>query len=999
MQEGSTWSIYGESTLDQLMSSSSNVYVKFPQLAVAVMSTGSTGLFFLQTEASAQTANPDDTSAANPVTVNRDANTGAVTVDRNAYTLETGPLINTSNIPLPAFVPSEVGEAIPPDPSGALAPSTVIFGTDSDYIRDSFNDAINSSPNNPADNSSRTYTLEEGSISVTTEITLEQEPGQHTYGEGLEVRVLDSDNNVIPDAVVTDGNGQQRNRIFVRGDGVTIGPNGEVLNTEERLTVTYTEDQQVTVRVLNLRDNNTAASESGAYFTEQGELITEDLEGGGDLDFDDGDPLNFTEGQGSAAAAEEETTVTQTTEIEETPLEPELRQEEIILEETMETVEVSEDVVTTESRTYGSVGLPDYQMTRLGHAAGVRTANDEQTVYSRYADTSQIRAGSDGISATGQLAPLSKNPAALPTLLTGELSFNPFASDNEAGFVASAGVTQFVTRTHRAATDLMGNPITTEDGPNLLEPTGWLNNRRLVGYVPAQTETVEESLLSGKMNSDRLRAVNGIFDLPADQSIVIAPPDPQTVGRGESAYSDNVGGLLIESPDGSLSFQPQWTKDGYAQTPITLTASEAIRIVYALVPQQPGQALELGESYSVEASFDGYRIADGGFRIISADQQPENFLQESADIYAVEDTLPTGNMITALFNGVQGEYIEPSGESARTVDLLLPSEVDARVGNQIYPAATIGQTPYVRTTRAAGLYISGVFSGGIGNQRDQINRSSSTLTTSTDQMRTRQVNNLFSTPVTQRSQTLLEETTTTTTTGTATFNINRQGILEDATFTPLSDPQTETAVRVLATATEPERGEEVLAETTTTESVEVLVDRTEMVTADAGSQSDSYANATPLQGELAIGGVLNFGNTPWTAAANTLRAEIFLRENILGRGASSASGWRAALTFHPFGEEQREAYQYDETGQAVALYQTEPVMDKNGQPRMEKVATATGDVVEVAINRFVLDEVGDRIPTMVGTGRSRGPGLYVRVQDTWNNRDSLTVDGGIQFSF
>ena len=994
-----------------------------PKLACALFTAGSAGLVW-QSEAVAQIVDSqivDSGSAqagSGAVTVNRDAVTGAVSVNRNAYTLETGPLINTSNIPLPAFVPSQtaVGQTIETVTDGSLAPNSVILGTDSDYIRDNFDRVVNSS--DTASSDGFTYVLEDGSIRLTTEIRLERAVGNHQYGEGVEVRVVDENNNVVPDARITDSEGRAIDRVFVRGDGVTIGPDGQVLNSSEALTVTYDERQKVTVRLLNLRDDNAAASESGAYFTQDGRLITEDLQDGGDRDFDDGDYLSFRDGGGTALAMRSSTETEITTETEETPLAPEIRREEIVVELPAETVEVAEDV-QSEVRSHGRVSLPSYQMTRLGHATGVRTAGGEQTIYSRYADAGQIRAGSDGLSAVGQFAPLNRNPAAPPTLVTGELSFNPFAGDNEAGVVASASVTQFATRTHRAATDALGNriisnPIASEaDGESrLLEPTGWFSNRTLVGYVPEQVDGSRLDLLQLSAltdEADRLLAVDGVFELPSDRAVVIAPPDPQRVGRGASAYTDNVGGLLIESSDGSFAFEPQWTKAGYAQTPTSLVAGSAVRLIYALVPQQSGQRLQLGRRYRVDSAFEGYRIAEGGFRVIAADREPQNFWQETADVYAVEDTLAAQNARTATFNGQRGEYVEPSGDHAATVDLTIPSEVDARVGNAVYSASAVGQKPYARITRAGGLYVSAALTSGIGNQRDFVNQRSATLVTSTDQIRTQRITNTFATPIMQREQIIREESTTLLTTGEATFDINAQGLLENATFSPLSTTQQASAVRTLGTEVTLQRDEEVLTDSVMTESVRVLNSRTEEIASDAESRTDSYANAAPLQGELAVGSVLNFGNTPWTAAANTLRAEVFFRDTILGRGALGRAslgrgslgeaGWRAMLTFHPFGEVQRAAHQYDEAGNAVPLYQTEPVVDASGWPRMEKIAIADGSAVEVAVNRFVRDEAGDRVPATVGTGRSRGPGLYVRIQDVWSDRASLAIDGGVQFSF
>ena len=257
-------------------------------------------------------------------------------------------------------------------------------------------------------------------------------------------------------------------------------------------------------------------------------------------------------------------------------------------------------------------------------------------------------------------------------LLSADATFDPFVGDNEAGFSTTLGITQFLTRTHRTATDVIGNEITALDSDDrLLEPTGLFNNRRMVGYVPAR--------------GDQLSSNNGIFTLPQAQPVVIQPPNPQAVGRGNAAYTDNVGGLIIEDAAGDLTFVPQWTRDGYRQDATTLNPGEARRIIYALVPQQAGQNLQLNQTYAVEAVGPEYRIADGGFTIISADQHPENFYQETADVYTVEDTLSDiSNAATAVFNGIRGLYVEPASNTlVPTVDPDIPSLADARVGNEL----------------------------------------------------------------------------------------------------------------------------------------------------------------------------------------------------------------------------------------------------------------------------------------------------------------------------
>ncbi len=934
--------------------------------------------------------------------VNRDANTGGVSVNRNAYTIDTGDLTNNSSIPLPVDVPAGTasGQTIPTTTDGTLAPNSVILGTDLDYIRENFGSVINSGAAGP------TFTLQNGSVNVTTELNLNQDVGNHAFGEGIEVRVLDTDGNVVPGASVVDGNGQPVTRAFVRGDGVTRGPDGQLLNTTESLFVTYEEGERIEIQLLNLRSDNAAATESGAYFDASGNLIVEDLQGGGDKDFNDGDYLNVRMGVGEAIAIEDDVNVTFSTRTDETLLEPEIRRELLVEEGEIETIETVEDIVLEEIDR-GRVEIPELSAARLTHAVGVRTEAGEQLVYNRYAGTGQIRAGSDGFSAAGQLAPLVENPSAPPTLLSGELTFNPFVGDGEAGLVGSVSVTQFLSRTHRLATDALGNDVQTGQSDRLLEPTGLFNNRRLVGYVPDRSGEV--------IKGEQLSSDNGVFQLPTNSAVMIAPPNPWRVGVGNSAYTRNVGGLLIEQVGGEMVFVPQWDSDEYAREPISLAPGEARRAIYALVPQQPDQNLRVGQTYEVtqgvEGGAEGYQIVEGGFRIISADQQPQNFLKEAEEVYAVEDTIAAQNAATAVFNGIQGLYTEfLSGDRTSTVDLDDPGEADARVGNEIYPilASDGGQRAYARTTRAFGLYVGASLTGGIGNQQDTVTRRRSTISTATDQRRSLETINIFSTPASQIETTTVETTERSQRTGTATFEINTEGLLENPTFSPTSTVLFDPERRDIDTTTITQTGEEVLVESTTEEVIETLSTRTDIVEADTTTDTDSYANAAPVDGEIAFGGVFNFGNTPWTPAANTLRAELFLKNTLFGRDREGTSaGWRASAIFHPFGERQRAAYQYNLAGEAVPLYKTEPVIDANGEPVVEMMTAANGEMVAVPVNQFVTEVRTDaggtaqpeRIVETVGTGRSKGPGLYVRMQDTWSDNDGVMIDGGIQLSF
>ena len=948
------------------------------KVATAVVAAGS-GLGFFGLGAIAQSVT--EGGGDGRLTVD---SSGEVRLDNNAFDFRTGDLENESNTPLPSRLPRDIeeGKAQQVDRS-RQAPNTIELTPDVEFIESSLNEILE------REEGGTEYTFTSDSLELQTQFDVRYRVGDHNFGEGIQTTVIGPDGEQL-----------SQETIYVRGDQITIGPDGDELPDADSTTVRYGAEDTVELRVLNIRQDGEEPRESAIYFSEDGEFVVEDLQNGGDLDFDDGEYVQISDGQGRVDTVEESTTVVEESEVNEIPLDPEIREEVNVLESDVTTEIEQFDEVEELFRDFGEVSLPDSVGPWLGHASGVRTENDEQLIYSRYTNESQFRLGSDGITATGQLRPLIGNPRVPPTLLNGNLNFNPFVGDNEAGFSGTLGLTQYLNPTHRRARDAFGNEVVSPDGTRLLEPAGLFTNRRVVGYVPERPAEV--------VRGEQISSNNGIVDVPADTSVAILPPDPALVGRGDSAYTDNVGGLLLESGDGEVVFVPQWNGSGYSQEEIELAAGEVDRIVYALVPQQAGQNLALGQTYAVIAGADGYAIADGGFTVISADRQPENFAQEMAEVYAVEDTLATSNAATQEFNGIRGLYAETvGGELVPTVDVTLPSEADARVGNVFLPQTVLeaqpGQPPVVRrATRALGFYIDGGLTAGIGNQEDGVIQAVRTMEQETDRIRTVQDVTRFEVPRTQRIEAVTRVTETARQSGVAFFDINENGELSDVRFEEGDRTSLSREEEFVGEFSTIEFGDEIrLNDEPIREEVEEEI-AGDMIQLDerVEDDTDSYANFSAVRGEIALGSVFNFGNTPWTTAANTVRAELFAQDTVVGRGGSeSEAGWRAEVAFHPFGEAKRDAFRYDEAGNAVPIYRTQAVLDASGNAVTEMLTDASGNEMEIGVNEFMVDENGELIPASVGTGVARGPGVYLRVQDVFDDNEGVVVAGGVQYSF
>jgi len=146
----------------------------------------------------------------------------------------------------------------------------------------------------------------------------------------------------------------------------------------------------------------------------------------------------------------------------------------------------------------------------------------------------------------------------------------------------------------------------------------------------------------------------------------------------------------------------------------------------------------------------------------------------------------------------------------------------------------------------------------------------------------------------------------------------------------------------------------------------VPAEQTELIDQQVTTDQETFPNLSPLLDELAIGGLLNIGNPPWTPAANALRAELFTQGTVIGEGNDgAATGWRVEGIFNPFGEQHRPAYGVDLAGNVTPIYQTQPALGADGQQLVTLLADAFGNSIPVDTDQFVLDEAGERISKTV----------------------------------
>jgi hypothetical protein len=256
------------------------------------------------------------------------------------------------------------------------------------------------------------FEVQEESFQFRSRFDVRQNLGNHDYGEGIEVNVYGPDGTL-----------RSSEKVFVRGDRVSEF-NGQALPEADFIEVTYGAADRVELRVLNLRpgeNGEVTEHESAIYPTVNGDLAVEDFQNGGDLDFNDGNYLEIANGSGDTQLIHEgeravQGEITETDAVE-TPLPPNVRIVHSLEQESEFSTSVITEVEST--RDYGSVENPRTDANLLPHAVGARTADDEQLIYSQYSATEQLRLSNDGVTITGQTAPLNEDPAAAPTLVTG----------------------------------------------------------------------------------------------------------------------------------------------------------------------------------------------------------------------------------------------------------------------------------------------------------------------------------------------------------------------------------------------------------------------------------------------------------------------------------------------------------------------------------------------------------------------------------------------------
>jgi hypothetical protein len=374
---------------------------------------------------------------------------GHVSVDSGVYNFRTGELSNTSNVPLPTALPASVSEQVlVPHDSTRQAPNTVIVNVDGDEVRRQAQELSG---------------LTVGNFTSTVIGTVTQSPGSHDYAEGLELNI----NGVTQSA-------------FVRGDEVSIGSDGQPLPTFQRVSAQLGEGDEAVVRLLNIRQSGGDVQESGVYFTQDGTLITEDLENGGRLgsakepDFDDGNVFDIEGGTISGDLTGSSTSTT--------------------------TESFTEDWNTLTSLNSGLLGFVD--------AEGNPTA------------ANRLEVDSNGIGRyTHQLRPIGGDR---PFLLNGTISVNPFAGDNEELANLSIGGKQFLTRTHRSSEVTVSGDRTLLLPPTFMAGNGQAAYSNVGGEIATYADGSSDFIVQWISDLGFTQKVNYSIEVPAGTTLIRA---------------------------------------------------------------------------------------------------------------------------------------------------------------------------------------------------------------------------------------------------------------------------------------------------------------------------------------------------------------------------------------------------------------------------------------------------------------------------------------------
>jgi hypothetical protein len=842
-------------------------------------------------------------------------------------------------------------------------------------------------------------TIDPSSLRSQADFELKTATGKADYAQRLTAFVVDKDGNKKGEPIV----------LTTRGDKVTSDGSPSPLPTAAKGSLEFGATDKVVVVAQNIRENGGKPFDSGIFVvTDEGKFVrlsVEDLKKGGDFDLNDALTNNGFQALGRAV-------ITRTTQekIEEpfSQVTDKPTEQVATSSSTKARVESTQYQTQTVETTRGRLAPTDIELERLTFAQGVRVnGNGILAGVQKFRPGSTIEVTTDQkIKASFQTRPRSDTPGLFTTTVTAK----PTAAPGEPLLQITAGGTKYLNPTHRTVTDASGAPARDPNNPKdvLRVPTGIGGDpTRVRGYVPSVPEKVTPGVA--------LTPVNGIITIPQGQGAVIQPPKVGEVGRGNSWYENNVGGYLAVSPDGSkTTFHPQWNKGGFEKKPISFAPDEVSKVIYALVPQQPGLNLEIGKTYSVTPTSNGYEISDpkGGskpFKIIAADKLPENFTPETSTIFAVEDTFPKNLGINNAFGLVQSAHRQiPGGPLISTKDNQNPQGADARVAvNAATPPTVIpavsGQDPYLSPKTSVGaFFVSAGISTKIGFVPVETQGTTSNFqTTNTYQ------DSIESTEITlgvDRTTTpgVTSKTSTTNSTEQVKFAVNNKGELTDVKTSPISSSTIVTS----ASALKPQDGTTTFIATgpsTTTDKVissELTSLTTELISQDVTTKKSQALAIAPGTARGELGYVHNIGgNTPWTDAANTISAGIYGQTVVIGspdsRQGEAGFFLKGLVNLGP--EERAQAFRYNEgTKTMEPLYKTKPVLGQDGNPLRERISLKNGTVRDVYIEEFERDPKGNLIPLELGTGNAKGPALTFHVEQPFNG--GLRFKGGLQFN-